>query len=295
MQKITPCLWFDNEAEEAAKFYTSIFPNSKILTIVPYTIDTPAKKAIGSVMTVSFNLSGHVFMGVNGGTYFKTNPSISFIVGCDTKEEVDRLWGKLSEGSSKALMPLDKYPFSEKYGWIQDKYGISWQLIFTSPEGEERPKIVPSMLFTNEKSGKAEEAVKFYISCFKESKLGNLMHFEDDQGPNKKGTVMFSDFKLDNVWLAAMDGGNVHEFTFNEAISFMINCKDQNEINSFYDKLSALPEAEMCGWLKDKYGVSWQLMTKDMEELSKDRRVMAKLLEMKRFNIDELQESRSKQ
>jgi predicted 3-demethylubiquinone-9 3-methyltransferase (glyoxalase superfamily) len=288
MQKITPCLWFNSEAEKAAKFYTSVFPNSKILTIVPYTIDTPAKKPIGSVMTVSFNLSGHEFMGVNGGTHFKVNPSISFIVGCDTKEEVDELWGKLSQGSSKALMPLDKYPFSEKYGWIQDKYGVSWQLIFTSPEGEERPKIVPSMLFTNEKSGKAEEAVKFYITCFDNSKLGNLMHFEEDQGPSKKGTVMFSDFKLGDVWLAAMDGGNVHEFTFNEAISFIINCKDQEEINSFYDKLSAVPEAEVCGWLKDQYGVSWQLMTEDMEYLSKDKKVMEELLKMKRIDINKL-------
>jgi predicted 3-demethylubiquinone-9 3-methyltransferase (glyoxalase superfamily) len=286
MQKITPCIWFDNEAEAAAKFYTSIFPNSKILTTVPYTIDTPSKKPIGSAMTVSFNLSDHQFIGINGGPSFKVNPSISFIVGCDTKEEVDELWEKLSEGNSKALMPLDKYPFSERYGWIQDKYGVSWQLILTNPEGEERPKIVPSMLFTNEKSGNAEEAVKFYISCFKDSKLRNLMHFEEDEGSNKKGTVMFSDFKLDDVWLAAMDGGNVHEFTFNEAISFMINCKDQEEINLFYDKLSAVPEAEMCGWIKDKYGVSWQIVTEDMEEISKDKKAMEEMLKMKRINIE---------
>jgi predicted 3-demethylubiquinone-9 3-methyltransferase (glyoxalase superfamily) len=286
MKKITPCLWFENEAGEAAKFYTSIFSNSKILTKVPYTVDTPSKKPIGSVMTVYFNLEGLDFVGLNGGPYFKLNPSISFIVGFDTKEEVDKIWEKLSEGNSKELMPLDKYPFSERYCWIQDKFGVSWQLILTNSEGDERPKIVPSMLFTNEKSGKAEEAVKFYISCFKDSKMGNLMHFEDDHEPNKKGTVMFSDFKLDDVWLAAMDGGNVHEFTFNEAISFMIRCKDQEEINAFYDKLSAVPEAEICGWIKDKYGVSWQLVTEDMEEISKNKNAMEKMLKMKRIDIE---------
>jgi len=127
-QKISPCLWFDDNAEEAVKFYTSIFPNSKIREVVPYTVETPSNKPIGSVMTVSFELDGYSFLGLNGGPYFKPNPSISFHVKCETKDEVDTIWEKLSE-NGKVLMPLDKYPFSERYGWLKDKYGISWQLI----------------------------------------------------------------------------------------------------------------------------------------------------------------------
>ncbi len=284
--KITPCLWFDNEAEEASDFYVSIFPNSKIKTIVPYTIETPSNKPIGSTMTVSFELAGHEFLALNGGPYFKANPSISFMVMCKTKDEVDHLWNKLSKGNSKELMSLDKYPFSERYGWIQDKFGISWQLICA--DTKEKSKIIPSLLFTNEKSGKAEEAVKFYLSTFKNSKLGTLILYEKDQEPNKKGNLMFSDFKLEDTWLSAMDGGNVHNFTFNEGISLMIECIDQKEINYFYEKLSAVPEAEVCGWLKDKFGISWQLITPDMEELSKNKQVMEVMLDMKRIDIEKL-------
>ena len=187
-------------------------------------------------------------------------------MGCETKEEVNELWEKLEE-SGEVLMPLDKYPFSERYGWLKDKYGLSWQLILTKPEGDERPKIVPSLLFVGKKCGKAEEAMNFYLSVFKNSEKGNLIHYDKGQEPNKKGTVMFEDFMIENYWLAAMDSALEHNFTFNEAISFIVNCENQKEIDYYWNKLSAVPEAEQCGWLKDKYGVSWQVIPENMGEL----------------------------
>ncbi len=110
---IHSCWWFDGNAKEAADFYCSIFPESKI------TIDTP--------MVVNFELWGQKFMALNGGTIFTKNPSISHFVVFDTIEEVDNAWTSLSEGG-KVMMPLDTYPWSKKYGWIQDKFGVSWQL-----------------------------------------------------------------------------------------------------------------------------------------------------------------------
>ena len=166
MQIITPHLWFEKEAEEAAKFYTSIFSNSKITSVTTiHEVPTPS----GDCDIVSFELNGQPFMAINAGPLFKFNPSISFIVNFDpsrdknAREDLDVLWEKLAQ-SGTALMPLEKYPFSEHYGWIQDRYGLSWQLILSDPEGEERPAIVPSLMFVGAVAGRAEEAVDFYLS-----------------------------------------------------------------------------------------------------------------------------------
>jgi predicted 3-demethylubiquinone-9 3-methyltransferase (glyoxalase superfamily) len=103
----------------------------------------------------------------------------------------------LSDGGT-VLMPIGQYPFSERYGWVQDKYGRSWQLILTNPQGEPRPPIVPFMLFVGENCGNAEEAINFYLSVFRNSKQENLIRYGAEQEPEKEGTVMFADFMLEN-------------------------------------------------------------------------------------------------
>jgi len=283
-QKLVPHLWFDKEAVEAAEFYCSIFKDSRI-TDKSTIYDTPS----GDCDIVGFQLMGHDFMAISAGPVFKINPSISFIVGCEQKEEVDKLWDKLSP-DAKVLMPLDQYPFSERYGWIQDKYGVSWQLILTTPEGEEKPKIVPSLLFVQKNCGKAEEAINFYLSVFENSKIGNILRYGKNQEPDKEGTILFSDFMLEDKWLAAMDSAHQHEFNFNEAISFIVNCKDQDEIDYYWEKLSAVPEAEQCGWVKDKYGVSWQIIPENMGELmaNNPEKTTPAMLGMKKISIADL-------
>src|SRR4051794_39777790 len=170
MQKITPFLWFDNQAEEAVDFYCSVFKNSKKGGAARY--DEAGAKAAGrpkgSLMTAAFQIEEHEFVALNGGPMFKINPSISFFVNCKTEGEIKELWDKLSDGGT-VLMPLDKYPFSDKYGWVQDKYGLSWQLIL-SPAALQ--KIIPSLMFVGNVCGKAEEAINFYASIFKNSKVG---------------------------------------------------------------------------------------------------------------------------
>jgi len=118
MQKIYPCLWYDTQAEEAVKFYTSIFNNSKIENISYYGNDGPGPK--GSVLTVSFQLSGQEYMALNGGPEYKFTPAMSLFVNCETQEEVDHYWEKLSEGGEKG-----------QCGWLTDKYGVSWQIVPT--------------------------------------------------------------------------------------------------------------------------------------------------------------------
>jgi predicted 3-demethylubiquinone-9 3-methyltransferase (glyoxalase superfamily) len=297
MQKIVPHLWFDKEAKEATTFYASVFPKSEV-TGVNVLHNTPS----GDCDVVSFTLWGHQFMSISAGPYFTLNPSVSFMVNFDpsrdpqAKTRIDEIWAKLMEGG-KALMPLDKYPFSERYGWVADKYGVTWQLILTNPEGEERPPIIPSLLFTQDKAGKAEEASDYYLSVFKDAKRGALSRWPAGMAPEKEGTVMFTDFMLANQWFAAMDSANKHEFTFNEAVSLMVRCDTQEEIDYYWEKLSAVPEAEQCGWLKDKFGISWQIVPTAMDEMmSKGTpeqvdRVTQAFLPMKKFDLAKLKEA----
>lgn len=297
MQKIIPHLWYDKEAKEAAEFYTSVFPNSQI-THINTLHDTPS----GDCDVVTFNVMGYTFMAISAGPYFKLNPSISFMVNFDPSQDkdartrIDEIWEKLLDGG-KALMPLDKYPFSERYGWVQDKYGLSWQLIFTKPEGEERPSIVPSLMFTGNVCGKAEEATDFYLSIFKNSKRGTIARYPAGMEPDKEGTLMFTDFQIEGQWFAAMDSAHKHEFSLNEAVSLLVNCENQEEIDYFWEKLSAVPESEQCGWLKDKYGVSWQISPADMNEMmgkgtpEQIERVTKAFLQMKKFDLAKLKEA----
>jgi predicted 3-demethylubiquinone-9 3-methyltransferase (glyoxalase superfamily) len=237
-QKIVPHLWYNTQAKEAAEFYASVFPNSKV-TSVTQLHDTPS----GDVDTVTFEIMGYKFMAISAGPLFKFNPSISFMINFDpsqderAKERIDEVWNKLIDGG-KALMPLDKYPFSERYGWIQDKYGLSWQLIYTNPEGEERPLIIPSLLFVTEGCDKAEEATDFYLTVFKDAKRGAITRYPAGMEPNKEGAIMFTDFQLEGQWFAAMDGSTqMHKFNFNEAISLMVSCDTQEEIDYYWEKL----------------------------------------------------------
>ncbi len=296
MEKIIPHLWFDKEAVEASKFYCSIFPDSKV-THAGKVTGTPS----GDCDIVSFELHGQPFMAISAGPYFKFNPAISFMVNFDPSKDknaaknIDATWAKLSEGGM-VLMELGKYPYSERYGWIQDKFGLSWQLILTNPDGEERPHIIPTLLFVGKSYGKAEAAIKHYRSVFSDSQMG-AMHLYGPGQVAKEGTVMFADFRLRNIWMAAMDGPGEHVFGFNEAISFIVQCDTQAEIDAYSDKLSALPEAEQCGWLKDKFGISWQIAPKAMDAMmqcgdqAKIDRVTQAFLPMKRFDIKKLEKA----
>jgi predicted 3-demethylubiquinone-9 3-methyltransferase (glyoxalase superfamily) len=287
MQKITPHLWFDSEAVEAADFYASTLPDSKV-TNVTTLHDTPT----GDTDIASFELWGMPFMAISAGPLFKFTPAISFVVSCTTREQVDTLWERLSEGG-KALMPLESYPFSDRYGWTEDRYGLSWQIMFM--DDQRGQPITPTLMFVGEVSGKAEEAINLYASVFPDSKVGPISRFGKDEEPDQEGTIKRASFALEGQRLAAMDSARSHDFGFNEAISFLVRCETQEEIDHYWESLSAVPEAEQCGWLKDRYGLSWQLVPSAMDEMMRSgtkeqmARVTEAFLKMKKFDIAELQ------
>jgi predicted 3-demethylubiquinone-9 3-methyltransferase (glyoxalase superfamily) len=264
--------------------YTSVFPDSRITHITTLR-DTPS----GDADVVSFELAGQPFMAINGGPYFKPNPSVSFLVRYSTQEEVDSAWEKLLPGGM-ALMELGEYPFSQRFGWLQDRFGFSWQLLYTNGEAFSQ-KIVPMVMFVGSVCGRAEEAVNFWDSVFHPAQIGEIMRYGKGEEPDKPGTVKLASFWLMGVEFAAIDSAWDHKFAFNEAISFMVSCEDQAEIDYYWQKLSAVPEAEQCGWLKDKFGLSWQVTPSEMDEMmargtpEQIDRVTQAFLPMKKIDI----------
>jgi predicted 3-demethylubiquinone-9 3-methyltransferase (glyoxalase superfamily) len=199
------------------------------------------------------------------------------------------LWGKLSEGGS-VMMPLGEYPFSPWYGWTQDRFGLSWQIMHKG-KMKIRQKITPTLMFVGKRCGKAEEAINFYSSVFKHSNIEHLLRHGKGESPDKEGSVLHAGFTLEKQDFAAMDSAHDHKFSFNEAVSLVVNCKTHKEIDYYWDKLSADPEAEQCGWLKDKYGVSWQITPSDLAKMQKgdDKKRIARVtkafLKMKKFDL----------
>lgn len=292
-QKIVPFLSFDDNAEEAVNFYTSCFKNSKTGSISRY--DEATAKAsgrpAGSVLTASFQLNGHEFIALNCGPFFKFTPCISFFVDCHTEEEIDELWKKLSV-DGKTIMEYKTYPFSKKYGWIEDRFGLSWQLNLAG----NKQKINPLLMFTGKQAGKAEEAINFYTSLFQKSEIINITHYAEGLG-EPEGNVVHARFSLEGEVFIAMDSSLKHDFNFTPAVSFTVYCETQDEVDCFWEKLTEGGKEVECGWLEDKYGVSWQIVpTVFLKLLSqpdkeKSKRVMQAMMKMKKFDIKKLEEA----
>jgi len=288
MRKIYPCVWFTSQAEEAAGLYTSLFKNSRIGKIAHYPAEAAANFGLkaGSVMTVEFEIDGLAVLGLNGGGHFKHTPALSFFVWCDSDEEISRLWQGLSPGG-QVRMGLDKYPWAEKYGWTADQYGFEWQLMLKS----NHQKIAPAFLFVDKLCGKGEEALDFYKSLFKDSKTEFMARDE------KTKTIQHCVFELGGSDFVLMEGPGAHNYTFSGALSFFVNCENQQELDYFWSKLSEGGAELQCGWLKDKYGVHWQIIPASLWKLmsspepGKAERVRNALWKMTKLDIKTLEQA----
>lgn len=272
---IYPCLWFDGKAKEAASFYCSIFNNSTI------TVESP--------MVVKFKIEGKTIMGLNGGPMFKINPSISLFVTCQSTEEIETTWNKLIEGGV-AMMALNNYPWAEKYGWLVDKFGMTWQLMLGELPANGQ-KITVSLLFANEQYGKARQAIETYTAIFPGSQINMLQLYEAGEG-QPAGNVKFAHLSLNNEMIAVMDGPGDHQFKFNEGVSLVVECEKQEEIDYYWNKLTEGGKESRCGWLVDKFGVSWQIIPAIIGSLMADPekvpRVMQAVMKMKKLDIETL-------
>jgi predicted 3-demethylubiquinone-9 3-methyltransferase (glyoxalase superfamily) len=272
---IYPSIWFDSNAKEAAELYITVFNNSKILN------DSP--------MVVNCELSEQKFMFINGGPMFRPNPSISFFVVFETLEEIENANRILGDGG-KVLMPLDKYEWSERYVWLEDKFGVNWQLSY-GKLNEVGQVFSPTLMFTGEQHPKAEEAINFYTKVFPNSSIAGILRYSEND-EDIEGTVKHAMYKLNNYVFMAMDSSYPHKFSFSEGISFVVECNSQEEIDYYWEKLTEGGSESMCGWLKDKYGLSWQIIPSVLGELMADAerapRVINAFMQMKKFDIQKI-------
>jgi predicted 3-demethylubiquinone-9 3-methyltransferase (glyoxalase superfamily) len=271
---IHPCLWFNDNGSEASNFYCSVFPNSKIVSQNP--------------VITSLTLCGLPIKALNGGPGFEKNPSISFTVLCHDQISAQEIWNKLLDGGS-VMMPFGKYDWSECYGWLQDKYSMSWQ-INVSSSTVEPIHIKPSLLFTNHVFGKAQDAIDFYTRLFKNSSFDLLMQYPVSHA--NEGLLMYAEYTINGRSFIAMDGPGEHNFQFNEGVSFVVECDGQEEIDFFWNALTKKGEEGKCGWLKDQFGVSWQIVPKNLGQLlfesSNSQKAMQSMLKMKKIIIADL-------
>lgn len=303
MQHIVPNIWCQGNAEEVGQFYAEVFPHTTSWVSSRYPesglLDFQTAFA-GKPLTVEVKIGDYEISLINAGEEFTPNPSISFMVTFDprdygdsadaAKSALDRVWVGLSEGGA-ALMPLEAYPFSEHYGWVQDRFGVSWQLITPDPLSEPRPFIRPSLMFAGPVQNHAGQAVNHYIDTFAEvfgTDLGQIETYEQWTGPAEPAALKFGDFSIGDDWFAAMDSAVEQDFTFTEGVSLEVRCADQAEIDAVWSVLSAVPEAEQCGWLTDRFGVHWQIVPRDIGTLMQRPEAFEHLMAMKKIVIADL-------
>jgi predicted 3-demethylubiquinone-9 3-methyltransferase (glyoxalase superfamily) len=262
--KIVPCIWLDDQAEAAAAFYARTFPNGRVMTKAYYPTSNVSAKRAGTVVTVDFEVLGQRFVALNGGPEFKPNQTLSFFVHAKDEAEVDRLFGALQEGG-KVLMALDAYEWSKRYGWVQDRYGVTWQIMLSDVSGD-AARIAPCFMFVGKQLGRAEEAIRFWTSTFEGGKVDHIAHYPKSRGPEKN--VMHGRFYLLGQRFVAMDS-HVDQtgVSFNEGLSLTVMCRDQAEIDKYWQKLTAGGEEGPCGWAKDRFGFSWQIAPDNISQL----------------------------
>ena len=275
-EKITPCLWFDGQAQEAAALYCSVFANAKITAQSP--------------IVTGIDVSGQSITLLDGGSKYKPTPSISFYYICEKPEELDRILNAFSKEGT-VLMALDKYPWGEKYGWINDKFGISWQLALGNIN-DVGQKITPCLLFTGKQYGRAEEAISHYSSIFRHSKVDGILRYSANEQPDQEGKVKHAQMALNGQKIMLMESAGAHNFTFTEGVSLTIHCENQDEIDYYWQKLTESGEESMCGWLKDKFGVSWQIipvvLNKIMSDPAKAGKAAQAFMAMRKLNIEQI-------
>ncbi|QOW10236.1 VOC family protein [Kaistella flava (ex Peng et al. 2021)] len=279
---IFPCLWFNGNGKEAADFYCETF-GGKI------TADTP--------VVLNLELFGQKLMFLNAGSQFEKNASISFMVLCDTEDEVQKYWSQVSQNGI-ILMDLGEYPWSKKYGWVRDQFGVTWQINLSDKKSEQ--KIIPTLMFIHQNNGKAFQAMEFYTGIFPNSKIGGVLKYGEGVGNESHEVpenVQHGHFEIDNYSFFCMDNSFDHQFDFNEGISIVVMTDDQVQTDHLWNSLLENGGREsMCGWLKDQFGVSWQIVPKrllelmnDFEQPMKAQKVVQAMMGMQKIVIADLE------
>ena len=274
-QSIYPCILLDNKLNFAANFYIETFGNGKILMeVAQFTL---------------FEIENQTFKIINTNhPEHRSNPAVSFMVSFETEEELRKIWNRLKVGGL-VLMPLELYDSNNMVGWLQDQFGISWQLITSTSQASKHQKISPFIQFGKSNFGRAELASNFYMEVFKNSKRDNILRYEEDIS-NK--LVKHIGLYLNEYLIRMADSFTEQPFEFSPGISFTIECETQKEIDYYWNAFAFGGATNAAGWVKDKFGISWQIIPKDMNKWivnpSINLKVIAQLRIMTKIDIEKL-------
>ncbi len=259
---IEPCLWIDSDRlQEAVQLYVDAIPNSRINMVDTYKNAGPNFDQ--TVCVFEFELAGRRLQAFGGGSHQELNPSISLKFASSDRETVERVGAALLEGGFE-LMPFGSYPWSEYFGWVSDRYGVTWQVLV---EPVETAIVAPAMMFVGDQYGRAGEAIELYTSLFPDSGVDVLQLFGDESAADR-GKVLYSMIHLAGQRFDLTDSGVGHSFQFNDMVSLAVMCEGQAEVDRYWDGLIAGGgEPVQCGWLKDRFGVSWQVVPRRFTEL----------------------------
>lgn len=310
MQQIVPHIWFNRTAEAAGEWYASLFPGGVSRVEGRYQeegLPEFQRELAGAALTVSVEIPDPAGEGeptklalINAGDEFRPAPSFSFMLNFDplmfggeaaARDALETLWEGLRVGG-RELMPLGEYPFSAQYAWVEDRYGVSWQLMLTQPEGEPRPFVIPAIMFDGDAQDRAAEAADDYVSLFAArpggAAVGKRWPYGVATGKAGADALAFGEFRIGSQWFMASDNGSGVDHGLSCGVSLAVWCEDQAEIDRIWSALSAVPEAERCGWLTDQYGVSWQVLPENLGELMSRPGAYEKLMGMGKIVIAEL-------
>jgi predicted 3-demethylubiquinone-9 3-methyltransferase (glyoxalase superfamily) len=249
----------------------------------------------GQPLSVEVRLGGYRFTLINAGGEYRVNAAISFIVNVDplrfggdegrARAALDALWDGLAAGG-EVVSPLGETFFSKRYGFLHDRFGIGWQLSLTNPEGDARPFIVPALTFSAAAQNRAAEAVEHYLDVLPGGVLGDgergrRVTFGSMAHPPATGeSIAYSEFRIGDQWFVAWDAGTDHAANFTPGVSLEIDCDGQDTIDRLWAALSADPAHEQCGWLVDRFGVSWQVVPDNLAELLARPNAPTEMLQM---------------
>lgn len=287
--------WYRGTADEALALYEQAFRDTAVVSRARYPeagLPDFLAPLAGTTMQIELDIHGVRLGMTNAGPEYSPCPAISMLLNFDpsmipdAREYLDQAWAVLSEGG-EVRMPLGEYPHSAHYGWVQDRFGVNWQLMLTNPSGDPAPFMTPNVLFTEPVLWRAGEALEAWVAAVSGSRVLHRHPYPEGSAA-PEGAVMFADAEVAGSLLSVMDSGPGHSFEFTPGSSFVIHCPDQETIDAAWEALSADPEAEQCGWLRDRFGVSWQVVPADMEQILAHEGAHERLMGMKRIVIADL-------
>jgi len=285
MSTIAPCLWFNGVAEDAVRAYADLFGDVEVHATSRYGEGMPFPA--GTALVVEFSIAGRRMQALNGGPMFTLNPSVSFFVHAASADEAKRLFDGLAPGG-QVLMALGSYPWSPSYAWVQDRFGVSWQIIAERPAFT-GARIVPCLMFTGAQEGRAESAIAYFSQVFSKAQTLSLERYGAGEGPVT--SVKHARFTLDGDEFVAMDAPGPQAFTFNEALSLSVRCEDQARVDELWGHLCDGGAPGRCGWLKDRFGLSWQIVPEALVRMQTQGdgaargRMFASMLTMSKLDV----------